>query len=85
MRPEHRITQKHQAERTLSKIRKSGETILITEHDKPLVYLVDVAFSELQQNRIQILEGIARGERAILEDRTLSHEEAKRKLKKWLV
>ncbi len=30
------------------------------------------------------LEGIARGERAILEKRTLSHAEAKRRMKKWL-
>ena len=32
-----------------------------------------------------ILEGIARGERAILENRTLTQSDAKRRMKKWLV
>ncbi|HDH05071.1 MAG TPA: type II toxin-antitoxin system prevent-host-death family antitoxin, partial [Nitrospirae bacterium] len=31
------------------------------------------------------LEGIARGERAILENRVLKHSDAKRKMKKWLL
>jgi len=33
---------------------------------------------------MKILEGIAQGERAILEKRTVSHDEAKRRLSKWL-
>jgi hypothetical protein len=40
---------------------------------------------ELMQNRMKILEGIARGERAILENRIYSQDEAKRKMAKWLV
>ena len=34
--------------------------------------------------RIKLLEGIAKGEQAILEGRILTHEKAKKKLKKWL-
>jgi hypothetical protein len=39
---------------------------------------------ELMQDRMKILEGIARGERAILENRTLTQAAAKRRMKKWL-
>jgi hypothetical protein len=35
-------------------------------------------------NKKKILEGIARGEKAILEKKTLSHEKAKKKMSKGL-
>jgi PHD/YefM family antitoxin component YafN of YafNO toxin-antitoxin module len=68
----------------LSDLHDSGEPVLITEHGKPSAYLVDVDTYEFMQNRMQILEGISRGERAILENRTFSQAEARRKMKKWL-
>jgi len=36
------------------------------------------------QSRISILEGIARGETAILENRIYNHSETKEKMSKWL-
>ncbi|EGA64953.1 hypothetical protein VIBR0546_01526 [Vibrio brasiliensis LMG 20546] len=36
------------------------------------------------EKRLLILEGIARGERAIKEGNVLSHQDAKAKLAKWL-
>lgn len=36
------------------------------------------------KNKLTISEGLALGEKAILEGRVLTHEEAKKKLKKWL-
>jgi predicted transcriptional regulator len=45
---------------------------------------VDVTAFEMMQDRMTILEGIARGERAILEGRTLTHAEAGGRMKKWL-
>ena len=77
-------TLKRQATRLLSDIRDSGEPVLITEHGKPAAYLVDVDSYEFMQHRIQILEGIARGERAILENRIFSQDEARKKMNKWL-
>ena len=53
--------------------------------EEPAAYLVDVDSYEFMQHRLQILEGIARGERAILENRTFSQAEARKKMKKWLV
>lgn len=84
MKTELVTTLKRQATRLLSDLRKSGEPVLITEHGKPAAYLVDVDSYEFMQERIAILEGIARGERAVLEDRTFSQDEARKKMKKWL-
>lgn len=46
----------------------------------------DAFFDELEhaQNRLNILEGIARGEKAALESRVYSEQEAAEKLDKWL-
>ena len=85
MKTELVTTLKRQATKLLSDLRDSGESVLITEHGKPAAYLVDVDAYEFMQHRIEILEGIARGERAVLEHRTFSQAEAKEKLRKWLV
>ena len=84
MKTELVTTLKRQATRILSDLHDSGEPVLITEHGKPSAYLVDVDSYEFTQNRMQILEGIARGERAILENRTYTQDEAKERMKKWL-
>jgi prevent-host-death family protein len=84
MKTELVTTLKRQATRVLADARASGEPVLITEHGKPSAYLIDVDSYELMQDRMTILEGISRGERAILEKRTMSHSEAKRRMSKWL-
>ena len=84
MKTELVTTLKRQATRVLSDLHDTGEPVLITEHGKPSAYLVDVDSYEFMQSRMKILEGISRGERAILENRTFSQVEAKRKMKKWL-
>jgi prevent-host-death family protein len=84
MKTELVTTLKRQATKILSELHESKEPVLITEHGKPSAYLVDFEDYESLQRRMQILEGIARGESAALEDRVLSHDEAKAKMKKWL-
>ncbi|MDA1082773.1 MAG: type II toxin-antitoxin system Phd/YefM family antitoxin [Gemmatimonadetes bacterium] len=84
MRTELVTTLKRQATRILADLHESKDPVLITEHGIPSAYLVDVTAFEMMQERMAILEGIARGERAILEGRTLTHEEAKGRMKKWL-
>jgi prevent-host-death family protein len=84
MKTELVTTLKRQATRILSELHESKEPILITEHGKPSAYLVDVDDYELLQYRMQILEGIARGETAALEGRTLSDSQARQKMDKWL-
>ena len=85
MKTELVTTLKRQATKILAELHDTKETVLITEHGKPSAYLVDADAYEMMENRMQILEGIARGERAILENRVLKHSDAKRKMKKWLV
>lgn len=46
--------------------------------------LIVVEQFECMQKRMLILEGIARGEGAILENNVYTHEEAKKEMKKWL-
>ena len=75
---------KRQATKILAELRESREPVLITEYGKPSAYLVDVEDVEVQQRRMQVLEGIARGETAVLEGRTCSQDEAKKQLGKWL-
>ncbi len=84
MKTELVTTLKRQATRLLADLRDSGEPVLITEHGKAAAYLVDVESFEFMQRRIQVLESIARGERAVREGRTCSNAKAREKMKKWL-
>jgi PHD/YefM family antitoxin component YafN of YafNO toxin-antitoxin module len=58
--------------------------VLITEHGLPSAYLVDVDDYEFMQRRLALLEGLSKGERAILDGRTLSAEQARMRMQKWL-
>ena len=75
---------KRQATKILADLHDTKEPVLITEHGKPSAYLVDVEDYEFMQNRLEILEGIAQGERALADGNFVSHQEAKDKLAKWL-
>jgi prevent-host-death family protein len=84
MRTELVTTLKRQATRLIAEVREDRNPMLITEHGRPAAYLVDVQTFDEQQSRIRILEGIARGERAIQEKRIVTHDQARRRLKRWL-
>ena len=84
MRTELVTTLKRQATELLSELERSREPILITQHGLPSAYLVDVETYEAQQKRMSLLEGIARGERAIEEGRIISHTQAKQRMARWL-
>ena len=47
-------------------------------------YLLDVETFQLMQQRMAILEGIARGEQAVAEGRVATHAQAKKRLSRWL-
>ncbi len=77
-------TLKRQATKILAELHESKEPVLITEHGRPSAYLVDVQDYEMMQNRMKILDGLAKGEIAVLENRTYTQAEAKDKMSKWL-
>jgi prevent-host-death family protein len=84
MKTELVTTLKRQATRLIAELQAERVPILITEHGRAAAYLVDVETFDAQQDRIRILEGIARGERAVQEGRTLDHAQAQQRLKRWL-
>lgn len=84
MRTELVTTLKRQATELLSELERNREPILITQHGVPSAYLVDVETYEAMQQRMSLLEGIARGEKAIEEGRTVSHTQAKQRMTRWL-
>lgn len=75
---------KRQATKILADLHESKEAILITEHGQPSAYLVDVQDYEFMQRRLALLDGLSRGERAILEGKMTSHAQAKGRMQKWL-
>jgi prevent-host-death family protein len=75
---------KRNATRILTELLEDRSPVLITQHGIPTAYLVDVVTFEALQNRLRLLEGIARGERAIQDGRISSHAQAKQRLSRWL-
>ena len=84
MRTELVTTLKRKATDVISQLASDQEPVLITQHGLPAAYLIDVKMYEGMQNRLMLLEGIARGEKAILEKRVLSHKEANQRMARWL-
>lgn len=84
MRTELVTTLKRKATDVISRLASDHEPVLITQHGLPAAYLIDVQMYEGMQRRLTLLEGIARGEKAILEKRVVSHREAKQRMARWL-
>lgn len=84
MRTELVTTLKRHATELLSELERDREPILITQHGLPSAYLVDVETYEALQRRMHLLEGIARGEKAVEDGRVLSHAQAKSRMARWL-
>lgn len=84
MRTELVTTLKRRATALLADVERDKEPILITQHGLPSAYLLDVETYQLMQQRMAVLEGIARGDQAVAEGRVASHAEAKKRLGRWL-
>jgi prevent-host-death family protein len=84
MRTELVTTLKRKATEIIAALEQDHEPVLITQHGKPAAYLVDVDSFEALNQRISLLEGIARGEQAIEQGRVLAHETAKSRMGRWL-
>ena len=80
MRTEDVTTLKRQAAKILNALETNREPILITQHGVPSAYLVDVETFETLQRLMRLPEGLARGEKAIEEGRSLTHQQAKQRM-----
>ena len=84
MRTELVTALKRKATEIIAGLADSDGPVLITQHGKPAAYLMGVDDYEALSRRVSILEGIARGEKAIEDGRTLSHEAARQRMTRWL-
>ena len=84
MRTELVTTLKRHATELLDEVERNKQPMLITHHGLPSVYIVDVESYEAQQRRMALLEGIARGEKAVEDGRVLTHAQARKRMARWL-
>ena len=84
MRTELVTTLKRKATEIIADLESDQIPVLITQHGKPAAYLMAVDAFDSLNRRLGILEGIARGERAIEEGRVVTHAKAKKRLARWL-
>lgn len=84
MRTELVTTLKRKATEMIAEIQEAHRPVLITQHGRPAAYLVDVKSYEALHERLALMESIARGERAVEEGRTVTHEEARKRMSRWL-
>lgn len=75
---------KRQTGEVIARLERRRRPLLITQHGRGAAVLVDLVSWEKMMDRIDVLSGIGRGEKAIREGRTTSHRAAMRKLEKWL-
>jgi len=73
-----------EAVKVIKNLNSDKSPMLVTQNGKPAAYLVSVASFERMNRRMRLLEGIARGEKAIREGRTVTHSEAKKRMRRWL-
>jgi prevent-host-death family protein len=84
MRTELVTSLKRKAAEIIADLEIHKAPVLITQHGKPAAYLMAVDTFDALSQRLSILEGIARGERAVEEGRVVTHREAKKRMARWL-
>ena len=70
--------------RKASPYQQSESPALVVQENGVTAYLVEAKSYEAMTKRLRLLEGLARGEKAIAEGRVLSHSRAKKRLARWL-
>ena len=74
---------KRKATEIIAVLQRDQETLVITEHGREAAVLMDVTSYRMQERKLALLEGIIRGQQALAEGRTHSHEEAMARTAKW--
>ena len=84
MKSELVTTLKRKATDIIAALAEDRDPVLITQHGRPVAYLIEVGDYERTQRRLAVLEVIARGERAIDDGRVVSHAKARKRMARWL-
>jgi prevent-host-death family protein len=77
-------TLKRSATKIIARVKRQKRPILITHRGLPAAYLVDAESFDLLQTRMEILEGIGRGEEALRQGRVLTQKQFEKKMARWL-
>jgi prevent-host-death family protein len=84
MKTELVTTLKRKAMDIIAAVARDRNPVLITHHGRPAAYVVDVETFEGLNEKLAVLENIGRGERAIEEGRVVSHNNARKRMSRWL-
>lgn len=74
---------KRHATEILADLRADRHPVIITERGRSSAVLLDIESYDALLSRLEVLEGVARGERAVREGRVVSHAAAKRRMRRW--
>ncbi|MCC6521593.1 MAG: type II toxin-antitoxin system Phd/YefM family antitoxin [Polyangiaceae bacterium] len=75
---------KRHATEIIADLARNPGAVMVTEHGRSAAVLMDLATYESLVRRVEVLEGISRGERAFVEGRVVTHEQASQRLERWL-
>ena len=76
---------KRRATKIIAGLKADRHPVVITERGRSAAVLIDIATYDALLSRLEVLEGVARGERAIREGRVVSHAAARRRMRRWQV
>ena len=76
---------KRRATEIIADLRADRHPVIITERGRSAAVLMDIESYDALISRLDLLEGLARGERAITEGRVVSQAAARRRMRRWRV
>lgn len=71
---------KRRATELIAELQATRQPMLITQHGRAAAVMMDIESYELMQRRMEIMELIAQGERAVAEGRVSTHEEVTKRM-----
>jgi prevent-host-death family protein len=74
---------KRKATEIIEALQREQEPLLITEHGREAAILMDVTSYRMRERKLELLEGIIRGQKAMAEGRTLTQEEVMARTAQW--
>jgi prevent-host-death family protein len=74
---------KRKATEIIETLQREQQPLLITEHGREAAILMDVTSYRMQERKIELLEGIIRGQKALAEGRIQPHEDVMARTAKW--
>ncbi len=72
---------KRRATELIKELQETKQPMLITQHGRAAAVMMDIESYELMQRRMEIMEAIAQGERALAEGRMIPHETVMKELR----